>query len=142
MHVGPAGALYALDLWDDAAPGLPGPGRSQDGVLRVGPRRWWIDGTMPPDPGDRGVITAIGGGWTRVTLIGATWRDLIMHAGLIDAEHPDFGPGSVAVTTLSHADCVIHVRGPAQCEVFVPSSLAEHCLGHWRALGWHQVTAA
>jgi sarcosine oxidase gamma subunit len=160
MIVGPAGALWALDLWDagDLAPVshalgfvLPGPGRAETAaggaVLRLGARRWWLDGAeFAPDDlatalGGAGVITPIAGGWVRVQLVGAGWRDLLMESGLIDAEDPGFDTGSVAVTPLCHARCVLHVRAPLRCDVFVPASYAEHCLATWRGLGWHHIAA-
>lgn len=156
LTVSPAGALLALDLWDAAdtpaasqALGLdlPGPGRAHVGtagtIMRLGPRRWCLDGAgfaLAPALGGCGVVTAIGGGWTRVQLHGAGWRDLVMECGLIDAENPEFGPGSVAASLLCHVRCVIHVREPAQCDVFVPSSYADHCLAQWLGMGWqHRV---
>lgn len=159
MIVSPAGALLALDLWDaeNAAAAasalglaLPGPGRAAVGavgpVLRLGPRRWWLDGAgfdphaLAAALGATGSITPVEGGWVRVALHSTQWRDPIMESGLIDAEDPAFGPGSVAITPLCHARCAVHVRAPDWCEVFVPASYADHCLSHWRGLGWQQVT--
>jgi heterotetrameric sarcosine oxidase gamma subunit len=159
MIVSPAGALLALDLWDaadDAAATaalgltLPGPGRAETGaagaVLRLGPRRWWLDGAgfaqdaIAPALNGTGAVTAVDGGWVRVRLAGAGWRALMMESGLIDAEDPGFDPGSVAVTHLCHARCVIHVRAATRCEVFVPASYADHCLAQWRASGWQQAS--
>lgn len=152
FFVSPAKALFALDLWDasDVAAGaivlpgivLPGPGRALVGaggtVLRVGPRRWWLDGAgLVGAVAGRGVVTEIGGGWARVRLVG-DWRDLVMQSGLFDAEAPGFDPGAVAVTPLCHAPCVLHVRAQTCCEVFVAASHAAHCLAHWRELGWQQ----
>ena len=149
MIVSPAAMLFALDVWDaDQAAAtlglpLPGPGLGETGaagaVLRVGPRRWWFDGVQAPVPGDAGVVTPIAGGWVRVQLSGAGWRDLVMASGLIDAEQAGFGAGTVAVAALCHARCVLHVRATALCEVFVPASYAEPCLSAWRTLGWQQV---
>jgi heterotetrameric sarcosine oxidase gamma subunit len=158
LIVGPAHALLSLDLWDAAdhaaaavAVGaqLPGAGRAQAGaagtVLRVGPRRWWLHGAafsgdeIAQGLNDSGTVTAVAGGWVHVQLTGPAWRDLVMECGLIDAQSPDFGPGSVAVTLLSHARCVLHVVDSARCDVFVPASYAHHCLAQWRDLGWQQV---
>ena len=160
MIVGPAGALLSLDVWavaDDGAAStvlgaaLPGPGRAEScaagTVLRIGPRRWWLDGApfsadaIAQGLNGTGTVTSVAGGWVRVQLIGPAWRDLVMECGLIDAEAPDFGPGTVAVTVLSHARCVLHVCSPAQCNVYVPASYAGHCLAQWRDLGWHQIAA-
>jgi len=159
MIVGPAGPLFALDVWDvadDAAASasvgaLPGPGQAAvdaaGAVLRVGPRRWWLAGEgFVPDAitsalQGTGVVTAVEGGWVRVRLSGAGWRALVMESGLIDAEDPGFGPGSVAVTPLCHVRCVLHVRSATQCDVFVPSSYADNCLSQWRASGWQQAAA-
>jgi len=149
FFVSPAKALFALDLWDaaDIVPGdivLPGPGRALLGaggaVLRVGPRRWWLDGAglfADEALAGRGVLTEIGGGWARVRLVG-DWRDLVMQSGLFDAEAPAFDPGAVAVTPLCHAPCVLHVRAQTWCEVFIAASHVAHCLAHWRELGWQQ----
>ena len=150
MTVGPVGELLALDLWnaDDAATvasalgvALPGPGQAEGAVLRVGPRRWWLVGTNFDRAGlaaalnGTGVVSAVAGGWVHVQLSGVGWRDLIMQSGLIDAEDAGFGPGTVAVTPLSHSRCVVHVRAATQCDVFVPASYADHCLSAWRAMG-------
>lgn len=150
MTVGPVGALLALDLWkaDDAAGAagalgvaLPGPGQAEGAVLRVGPRRWWLVGTDFDRAGlaaalnGAGALTPVAGGWAHVQWSGMGWRDLIMQSGLIDAEHADFGPDTVAVTTLCHARCVVHVRGTDRCDVFVPASYADHCLSAWRGMG-------
>jgi heterotetrameric sarcosine oxidase gamma subunit len=160
MIVSPVGALLALDLWDvtdDSAAALalgmplPEPGRSATGgagtILRVGPRRWWLDGAgfapaaIAMALNGSGVVTPVAGGLVRVQLSGTRWRDLVMESGLIDAEHPAFGPGTVVVTPLAHARCVVHVRAAALCEVYVPASYADHCLSAWRGMGWHQVAA-
>jgi sarcosine oxidase gamma subunit len=160
MIVGPAAGLLALDLWDareDAAAAaalglaLPGPGQAAAGaagyVLRAGPRRWWLDGAgfdaeaLTTALDGTGVVTPNAGGWVRVALHGAPWCELIMQSGLIDAEDPGFAPGHVAVTVLCHARCLVHVRAPLHCDIFVPASYAGHCLAHWRALGWHQIAA-
>lgn len=160
MIVGPANALLALDLWDadnDSAAAqacgmaLPEPGRSAAGatgtVLRVGPRRWWLDGAgfapgaIATALNGTGAVTPVAGGVIRVQLSGARWRDLIMASGLIDVEDPAFGPGSVAVTSLHHARCVLHMRAAALCEIYVPASYADHCLSTWRDMGWQQVAA-
>ena len=152
--VGPAQTLLSLDLWtaQDARLGdvaLPGPGRAGSAaggtILRIGPRRWWLDGAgfVAADAaaavGDHGVVTPNAGGWLRVRLSG-DWRDLIMQSGLFDAEDPAFGPGSVAMTPLCHAPCVLHVLSHTTCEVFVPASYAGHVLAHWRGIGWQQGT--
>jgi heterotetrameric sarcosine oxidase gamma subunit len=144
--------LLALDLWSvtDARLGdiaLPGPGRvlqAEGGaVLRVGPRRWWLDGEgfaaadVTSALGERGAVTPVGGGWNRVTLQG-DWRDLVMQSGMFDAENRTFAAGSVAVTPLCHAPCVVRPIGDAQCDVLVAASYTAHCLGHWRHLGWQQ----
>ncbi|WP_353227204.1 sarcosine oxidase subunit gamma family protein [Novosphingobium sp.] len=157
MVVAPADTLFALDLWhgaDHAAASaalgfaLPDAGQgvavAGGTVLRVGPRRWWLNGAGFADltPGDQGVVTPVGGGWTRVTLNGAGWRDLIMQSGLIDAESAQFGSGSVAVTPLHHARCAVFVRANDICEVFVPNSYSGHILSHWDHLGWTRVTGA
>jgi sarcosine oxidase gamma subunit len=160
FSVTPAGGLVALDLWHGAdhaqaaaalGIALPGPGQALDAgpgtVLRVGPRRWWLDGCAlsAEVPAALGVATALGGGWNRVRLTGDGWRDLVMQSGLIDAEHGAFGPGTVAVTPLAHVRCVVHVRAAAECDIFVPRSYTEHCLSLWRGLGWRetaQVSAA
>jgi len=160
MMVSPAGALLALDLWDadnDLAAAqalgmaLPEPGRSAAGalgtVLRVGPRRWWLDGAgfapgaIVSGLNGTGVVTPVGGGLVRVQLSGARWREVIMASGLIDAEDPGVGPGSVAITALHHARSVLHVRAAALCDVYLPASYAEHCLSAWRDMGWQQVAA-
>lgn len=160
MMVSPSGALLALDLWNadetsvaSAALGLalPGPGRAETGLMgtamRLGPRRWWLDGngfsaaTLSAALQGTGIVTPVEGGWTRVQLAGAGWRELVMESGLIDAEHPAFGPGAVTISLLCHARCVIHVPGPNRCEVFVPASYSDHCLSQWREMGWQQVAA-
>ncbi len=160
MTVSPAGALLALDVWNpadgpavSAALGLtlPGPGRAESGLagaaLRLGPRRWWLDGAgfvlsaLAGTLQGLGTVTPVEGGWTRVSLAGAGWRDLIMESGMIDAESAAFGPGSVAISLLCHARCVIHVCAANRCEVFVPASYTDHCLTQWRATGWQHIAA-
>jgi hypothetical protein len=142
MIVGPAAGLLALDLWDareDAAAAaalglaLPGPGQADGAGFDAEALTTALDGT--------GVVTPNAGGWVRVALHGAPWCELIMQSGLIDAEDPGFAPGHVAVTVLCHARCLVHVRAPLHCDIFVPASYAGHCLAHWRALGWHQIAA-
>jgi len=76
-----------------------------------------------------------------VSLSGARWRDLVMDSGLIDAEDPAFAAGTVAVTVLCHARCVLHVRAATLCDIYVPASYAQHCLSSWREMGWQDVAA-
>ena len=152
LLVSPAETLLSLDMWDGRGATLgdivlPAPGRAQTAaggtILRVGPKRWWLDGAgfvaadVTAVLDDRGVVTPNAGGWLRVRMTG-DWRDLIMQSGLFDAENPGFGPGSVAMTPLCHAPCVLHVVADAKCEVFVPASYAGHVLAHWHGLGWQQ----
>ncbi len=147
----PAGALFALDLWHSADPAavaaaislaLPAPGQAVEDergtVLRLSRQRWWLLGDGFADLAhdsaltDHGVISAVGGGWTRVQMTRPDWRALLMTSGLIDAEHPDFGPGSTAISLLCHVRCVIHVRAAQACDIFVPASYTDHCLAQWR----------
>lgn len=157
----PASALVALDLWrgEDVAGletvlgfALPDPGKAvpvgSGYVLRVGPWRWWLDGdgfdgrAIASALGERGAVTPLGGAWRRVRLVGDDWRGLLMLSGLFDAEGPSFGAGSVASTLLCHAPCCVHVLPDAVAEVYVPSSLAEHCLAEWEKAGWKTRLAA
>lgn len=139
----PATGLCVLDLWHGAAHvaggiDLPAPGRAlahgEGHVLRVGPRRWWLDGADlgALDPA-HGALTAIGGGWTRVRVTGPDWRAMLMEGALFDAEDPTFVPGSVATGLFAHAHVVVHVRDAAVIDLFVPATLADHVLGLWRA---------
>lgn len=142
------GTMLALDLWDagdaallDSVLGLTLPTAVQAAIgaagtaLRVGPRRWWLDGAgfdaaaIAAALGDRGVVTANGGAWVRTTLTGPDWRDRLAGGALIDAEA--LTPGQVMVTLLFHARAVVHARGADACDVYVPASYAAHCLGHW-----------
>jgi phosphate starvation-inducible PhoH-like protein len=88
-------------------------------------------------------LTRIGFGSKAVVTGDVSQVDLPKHqlSGLIDAEDPGFAPGHVAVTVLCHARCLVHVREPLLCDIFVPASYAGHCLAHWRALGWRQHAA-
>jgi len=152
MVISPAHTLLSLDMWDARGAKLgdivlPAAGRAVTAaggtILRVGPKRWWLDGAgfvasdVVAALEGRGVVTPNAGGWRRVRLTG-DWRDLIMQSGLFDAEDPAFGPGSVAMTTLCHAPCVVHVLAEDTCQVFVPASYAGHVLAHWQHLGWQQ----
>lgn len=143
-----ASGLHLIELWHGIDPAqaaatlgvpLPAPGRAAahagGHVLRLGPRRWWIDGAVPAVPGELGALTAVGGGWTRVVMTGSGWRDVVMHSGLIDVEGSAFDPGSVAVTPLCHVRSVVHCLSDAVVHIFVPNSTREHCLASWRELG-------
>lgn len=148
MTVSPASGLHLLELWHGIDPAqaaatlglpLPAPGRAEafagGHVLRLAPRRWWIDGAAPEVPADLGAQTPMGGGWTRVAMAGPDWRDVMMHSGLIDVETPAFGPGSVVITPLCHVRSVLHCLDADTVHIHVPASTRDHCLAMWRDLG-------
>lgn len=153
IEAGPAGALWALELWtDDAAVkarlaealgfSLPAPGRAAGDAarfaLRQAPTVWWIGGerldraaTLAALAGD-GALTAIGGGLRRVRLGGPAWRALLMIGGVFDAESPAFAAGCVASTVIEHVQVRLHVLAEDACDAYVPASHAEDLLHHWR----------
>lgn len=144
VTMAPAGDVIAFDLWsEDDAQALCGDIAS----LRVEPRRWWLLGAgaridaLSATIGERGALAPIGGGLVRATLAGPGWRELLMVAGLFDAEHPGFGPGAVASTVLHHVPVRIAVIGEDACDVYCAASYAPSLIELWRhAIGAQSVS--
>ena len=127
-----AGAIIVLDRWDDLRPDLSGAT-----ALQVEPRRWWLI-----DPaenlaaielmlGDKGALTAIGGGLIRAVLKGAGWRAQLMISGLFDAEDPSFKPGDCAATLIHHTQVWIHAISEREAHVYLSASLQEDIKHLW-----------
>ena len=128
----PAGAIIVLDLWDDQQPDLRG-----TTALQVEPRRWWLI-----DPGaqlaviaqllgDKGALTAIGGGLMRAVLKGSGWRAQLMISGLFDAEDPSFKPGDCAATLIHHTQVLIHAISEREAHVYLSASLLDDIKHLW-----------
>ena len=128
----PAGAIIVLDLWDDHQPDLRGVA-----ALQVEPRRWWLI-----DPGaqlaviaqllgDKGALTAIGGGLMRAVLKGSGWRAQLMISGLFDAEDPSFKPGDCAATLIHHTQVLIHAISEREAHVYLSASLLDDIRHLW-----------
>ncbi len=127
-----AGAIIVLDRWDDLRPDLSGVT-----ALQVEPRRWWLI-----DPavnlaeielmlGDKGALTAIGGGLIRAVLKGPGWRAQLMISGLFDAEDPSFKPGDCAATLIHHTQVWIHVISEREAHVYLSASLQKDIKHLW-----------
>ena len=127
-----AGAIIVLDRWDDLRPDLSGAT-----ALQVEPRRWWLI-----DPaenlaaielmlGDKGALTAIGGGLIRAVLKGPGWRAQLMISGLFDAEDPSFKPGDCAATLIHHTQVWIHAISEREAHVYLSASLQEDIKHLW-----------
>lgn len=132
ITIAPAGEVIVLDLWAGALPEL-----GDVAVMQVEPRRWWL---LDPGSalaeietalGDRGALTAIGGGLLRAALAGPGWRAQLMISGLFDAEDPAFGPGHCAATQLHHALVWIDVLSQDAAHVYFPASLHDDLLHLW-----------
>ena len=128
----PAGAIIVLDRWDDQQPDVLGVA-----ALQVEPRRWWL--IDPGDQlavieqmlGDKGALTAIGGGLMRATLIGPGWRSQLMISGMFDAEAPSFKPGDCAATLINHTQVLIHAISEREAHVYLSASLLEDIKHLW-----------
>lgn len=120
----PAGAIIVLDRWDDQQPDVRGVA-----ALQVEPRRWWlIDpgeklAAVEQMLGDKGALTAIGGGLMRAVLKGPGWRAQLMISGLFDAEDPSFKPGDCAATLIHHTQVWIHAISEREAHVYLSASL-------------------
>ena len=129
----PAGEIIVLDLWDDQRPDLQG-----ITALQVEPRRWWlIDpgarlAAIAQQLGDKGALTAIGGGLVRATLTGSGWRAQLMISGLFDAEDSAFKPGDCAATLIHHTPVWIHAISEREAHVYLSASLLEDLQHLWR----------
>ena len=128
----PAGAIIVLDLWDDQQPDLRG-----TTALQVEPRRWWlIDpgaqlAVIAQQLGDKGALTAIGGGLMRAVLKGSGWRAQLMISGLFDAEDPSFKPGDCAATLIHHTQVLIHAISEREAHVYLSASLLDDIKHLW-----------
>lgn len=127
-----AGEIIALDRWDGQQPDLRGVA-----ALQVEPRRWWLI-----DPGaqlaviaqllgDKGALTAIGGGLMRAVLKGSGWRAQLMISGLFDAEDPSFKPGDCAATLIHHTQVLIHAISEREAHVYLSASLLDDIKHLW-----------
>lgn len=129
----PAGAIVVLDRWDDQQPDL-----RDVAALQVEPRRWWL--IDPGDQlavieqmqGDKGALTAIGGGLMRATLIGPGWRSQLMISGMFDAENPSFKPGDCAATLIHHTQVLIHAISEREAHVYFAASIAADMRHLWQ----------
>ena len=145
----PPKPLFALELWGDlsavaarfeAAAGfaLPRMGRSAGTdrlqAIRFEPAVWLIEGdgaALADAIGDDGALIAIGGGIVRFRLTGVKWRELLMEAGVFDAESAGFGRGCSAATIIHHVAVRLHVIDDNSCDAYVPASYAEAMAQFW-----------
>lgn len=129
----PAGAIIVLDRWDDQQPDL-----QNVTALQVEPRRWWlIDpggqlAAIEQMLGDKGALTAIGGGLVRATLIGPQWRSQLMISGLFDAENLSFKPGDCAATLIHHTQVLINAISAREAHVYFAASIAADMRHLWQ----------
>jgi len=154
-----ATALIAVDVWSnldtaaarlgDALGGsLPGLLESTDlaggwRALRVEPTVWWLVGPLAGLEKRLGAIEAaleadgaavdLSGGFARLAVAGAAWRELLMVGGVFDAEDPAFGSGSTAGTVLHHAGVRYDVVDDGRVHILVAPSYAHDLLAHLRA---------
>lgn len=138
--------MVVLELWGDPAPtakrlakvlghALPAAGRAAGPVMRLGPTTWLIEGdhaALSKPLGEGGALTEVGGGYARVRIAGAGWRELLMEGGLFDAENPDFATDCVATTMIEHVTVTLRVESDAACLAYVPASHAGDLLHFWR----------
>lgn len=151
----PPKPLFALELWSNLAAAarrfeavtgfaLPPTGRSAGNhrleAIRFEPTVWLIEGDaalLTSTIGDDGALTAIGGGIVRVRLSGAKWRELLMEAGVFNAENPSFGPRCSAATIINHVAVRLHVIADHHCDAYLPASFAESMLEFWTETAAH-----
>ncbi len=151
--------LIAVDLWSNFGAaaarlgealggGLPGPIRSAElgggwRAVRVEPTAWWLVGPLAALQatleaveealGENGAAVDLSGGFARLEVAGAGWREMLMVGGVFDAEDPAFGPGSTAGTVLHHASVRYDVIDDHSVHILVAPSRAHDLLDHLRA---------
>lgn len=137
--------MAVLELWGVPAPtakrlakalghALPKAGRAEGRVMRLGPTTWLIEGEhadLAGPLGEGGALTEVGGGYARVRISGAGWRELLMEGGLFDAESADFATDCVATTLIEHVTVTLRVESEASCLAYVPASQAADLLHFW-----------
>lgn len=120
----PAGDLVSLDLWEGDLPDL-----ANVRALQVEPRRWWLVdpgaalSAIAAEIGDRGALTAFGGGFVSATITG-DWRNLLSISSLIDTDAPALAVGSVTSTVIHHVPVRIAVFAAETCRLFYAASYA------------------
>lgn len=138
IHIAPARDLISLDLWEGDLPDLHG-----TRALQVEPRRWWlVDAGDRIDAiaaaiGDRGAMSAFGGGFVVATIRGQ-WRDLLSVSALVDTER--LAPGSLTSSVIHHVPVRIAVIDETSAEVFFASSYASTLDDLWRGAGAETTT--
>jgi len=152
VQVAPREALFWLEIWGDCAAvetrlkaPLPAPCRATThGDVRL---IWWQPGVwlarlrladqavglarLGAALADDGAVSDISGAFTRITVSGRAWRDLLMIGGVFDAEAPSFGPGSVAGTVIHHLPVHLDVIGETQLEAYIAPSYVADLLERW-----------
>ena len=149
----PPATLIAIEVWGDAASvsqrlgaPLPPPCRAvvagDRRVLWLEPNTWLVrsprtemDATLAllaEALGEDGAASDVSGAFTRLRVEGDGWRDLLMIAGVFDAESPGFGLGCVAGTVIHHIAVRLDVLSETAVDAYVAPSYAEGLLGHWR----------
>ncbi len=132
ITVMPAGQIIVLDLWDEGEPDLGGAS-----AMKVEPQRWWLIepgeklAAVKQALGDRGALTAIGGGLVRATMIGPGWRAQLMISGLFDAEDPTFKPSDCVATLIHHTPVWIHAISEDEAHVYLSASLLDDMKQLW-----------
>jgi heterotetrameric sarcosine oxidase gamma subunit len=149
VQIKPPATLLALEIWGAQAAverglgaSLPQSCRSAD--LNGSRWLWWEPGvwlvrgdaerlrsSLEDAVGDHGAVTNLSGGFVRIGVMGALWRDLLMIGGVFDAESPSFGPGSIAGTVIHHMPVRLDVIGEDAVEAYVPPSYAGDLMHHW-----------
>jgi len=151
--------MFAFELWSDAEAAaariggalggpLPALNRSMDlsygwRAIRVEPTVWWLSGPLADLDrqlarleaalGEDGAAVDLSGGFVRLAVSGAAWRELLMIGGVFDAENPAFGTGATAGTLLHHAGVRYDVIAEDCVHIYLAPSYAEALLAHLRS---------
>lgn len=133
VFIAPAADLVALDLWAGDPPDL-----AITRAFRVEPSHWWLvdagEGlaAIATALGDRGALTAFGGGFVRATITGPGWRELLSVSSLIDTDEAAMPLGSFTSTVIHHVPVRIAVAGTDRCELFFAASYASTLSQLWQ----------
>ena len=152
----PPEPLVQIEVWGDVAAverrlGFSLPKACKSVTLNGARLMWWepkvwmlrgLIGDRKNALAEEGAAIEVTGGFTRLRITGAAWRELLMIGGVFDAESPAFAPDCIAGTVIHHLPVRLDVVDAQTVDAYTPRSYAAELAHHWRAAARRMAVAA
>jgi methylglutamate dehydrogenase subunit D len=107
-------------------------GIAVDGVLKTGPRQYWLFGKRADVPADLGAATDLSQSRARLILDGPDAWKRLMAASPVDFDPAEFKVNAFAMTGIHHTPVLIWRTGETRYEIFALRTFAQD-VAEWLA---------